>query len=160
MVPSFDSGSESWSWCWWFYCPKSTKYRAQYPNAIWQMSPLRQLHLRPLPYLSLSFSLLHFLTLHLSTYATCTLPTYPPNRPQCLVAVVYVILLFHIVPFKKQSQGRSSQGSKHWPGFWDFSSNGSLKMRDMVPACLSTSSGSFTVGRTSFTRLVCPFFGV
>lgn len=38
--------------------------------------------------------------------ASTAMPTFPP---QCLVAVVYVILLFHSVPFKKHPQRCSSR---------------------------------------------------
>lgn len=43
----------------------------------------------------------------LPTYLSTFLPTYLPTWPQYLVAVVYVILLFRIVPLKKHSQGCS-----------------------------------------------------
>ena len=105
-------------WC--FYCTKSTKYihicvcvrvyiyiyiyiSNSIPNAIWQMSGLANCtfawpsYLRDSLSLSLSFSL--------------CLPIFPS---QCLVAVVYVILLFHIVPFKKP-QRRSSWWNRGTP---------------------------------------------
>lgn len=45
---------------------------------------------------------------HLPTNLPFYPPTYLPTRPQYLVAVVYVILLFRIVPHEKHSQGCSS----------------------------------------------------
>jgi len=53
------------------------------------------------------FSLPIYLPTYLSTFLPTYLPTYLPTWPQYLVAVVYVILLFRIVPLKKHSQGCS-----------------------------------------------------